>query len=249
MRIAALYDIHGNLPALEAVLADALESSVDEILVGGDICPGPMCGRVLSRLLELDQPVRFLRGNGDRAVLEAASGRALEVIPEAHREAIFESAEQLGPDALDLMRGWPASIRRNIDGLGAVLFCHATPESDQTIFTRRTPEARLSQLFASANADLVVCGHTHMQFELSVDGIRIINAGSVGMPFGRPGAYWLLLGPEPELKRTDYDLTAAARRLRAGGDSHAEAFVERSVLHPPSEEEMLNLYASADREG
>lgn len=246
MRIAALYDIHGNLPALEAVLGDVLESSVDEILVGGDVCPGPMCDRVLSRLLELDRPVRFLRGNGDREVLEAASGRAPDSIPEAYREAILASTRQLAPDSLDLMREWPASIRRNIDGLGEVLFCHATPESDQTIFTRRTPARRLSHLFEGTTADLVVCGHTHMQFELSVSGMHIVNAGSVGMPFGRPGAYWLLLGPEPELKRTDYDLAVAAREIRASGGPLADAFAERSVLRPPSEEDMLNLYARAD---
>ncbi|MFL5520719.1 MAG: metallophosphoesterase family protein, partial [Gemmatimonadales bacterium] len=82
MRVAALYDIHGNLPALEAVLAEARHAGVDEIIVGGDVVPGPMPRETLAALLELDVPVRFIRGNGDREVAALMAGGEPTNVPE-----------------------------------------------------------------------------------------------------------------------------------------------------------------------
>jgi putative phosphoesterase len=246
MRVAALYDIHGNLPALEAVLAEVHAAGVDEVVVGGDVYPGPMCEEVMERLLSLELPVHFIRGNGDREVLELAGGRDPGSIPAAYREAIVWVAERLEPEHRRLMSSWPATLRLQFEGLGDVLFCHATPASDSEIFTRETPDERVAKLFADSDAALVVCGHTHMQFNLEVAGMRGVNAGSVGMPFGEPGAYWLLLGPSIELRRTNYDPEAAAARIRTSGYPQAEEFAEHNVLRPPSEKEMLALYERAE---
>ena len=144
------------------------------------------------------------------------------------------------------MAAWPESTRVEIDPLGEVLFCHATPRSDTEIFTRLTPEDRLQQIFENALAPLVVCGHTHMQFDRMIGRVRVVNAGSVGMPFGEPGAYWLLLGPEVQLRQTLYDLEDASERIRATDYPQAEDFAARNVLHPPSEHETLELFARAE---
>ncbi len=126
------------------------------------------------------------------------------------------------------------------------MFCHATPRNDTEIFTRLTAEERLQPIFQGADAAVVVCGHTHMQFDRTIGGIRVVNAGSVGMPFGEPGAYWLLLGPEIELRHTPYDLAKAAERIRATKYPQAREFAERNILQPPTEAEMLQAFGKAE---
>ncbi len=242
MRVAALYDVHGNLPALEAVLRDVRKASVDLVVVGGDVLPGPMPRESLAASANLDLPVRFIRGNGEREVLAARAGAANERLPENAREVIRWTADRLTAEEAQWPAQWPQTLTLEIPGLGAVLFCHATPRSDVELFTRLTPEDRLREVFAPVEAALVVCGHTHMPFDRRVGKVRVVNAGSVGMPFGEPGAYWLLLGPGVELRRTPYDLRAAADRIRATDYPQAEAFATESILHPPSEAKMLELF-------
>lgn len=235
MRVAVLYDIHGNLPALEAVLREVRDAAVDRVVVGGDVIPGPMPGEAIDALTGLDLPVAFIQGNGEREVLAQPTGS----VPERFREVMRWVGAQLSPEQADRLARWPQTFQLSVSGVGEVLFCHATPRSDTEIFTRLTPEADLVPLFGSAVAPLVVCGHTHMQFDREVGGKRVVNAGSVGMPFGSPGAYWLLLGPDVELRRTEYDLAEAANRIRATDYPQAEEFAANNVLEPPSEEEML----------
>lgn len=245
MRVAALYDVHGNLPALEAVLDDVRRAGVDEVVVGGDVVPGPMPREALARLLELEVPVRFIRGNGEREVLAWMRGTESDAVPERFREVMRWVARQLGPEEERVLAGWPETLRATVEGVGEVLFCHATPRSDTEVFTRATPEERLLPVFAGAGAPVVVCGHTHMQFDRSVGAVRVVNAGSVGMPFGAPGAYWLLLGPGIQLRHTPYDLAAAAERIRATDYPQAEDFAAHNVLRPPSEQEMLDAFSRA----
>jgi diadenosine tetraphosphatase ApaH/serine/threonine PP2A family protein phosphatase len=127
-----------------------------------------------------------------------------------------------------------------------VLFCHATPRNDTELFTRATPDDRLLPVFAGVDAALVVCGHTHMQFDRMIGSLRVVNAGSVGMPFAPPrGAYWLLLGPGVQLRRTDYDFKGAAARIRETTFPQAEALAVRYVLEPPSEAESLALFSGS----
>lgn len=244
-RVAALYDIHGNLPALEAVLGEVRAEGTDLLLVGGDVLPGPMPRETLDSLLGLDLPVRFIRGNGDRSVCEEMEGLP-STVPEPFRKGIHWNAQQLDAGHARAIASWPLTDRVAIDGLGDVLFCHATPRDDNEIFTRVTPEERLLPVFDGAGAPLVVCGHTHMQFDRTVGRTRVVNAGSVGMPFGEPGAYWLLLGPSVQVRRTEYDLAAAADRIRATSYPQAEDFAANNVLRPPSEETILAAFSRAE---
>src|SRR5262245_58181044 len=246
MRIAALYDIHGNLPALEAVLEEVRHADVDRVVVGGDVVPGPIPRGTIARLLALDRPVDFIRGNGDREVLARMRGIETGGVPEAFREVIRWSGEQIHGEYEALLDHWPLTLRLPITGIGEVLFCHATPRNDTEIFTRHTPDDRLLPIFGGFDVPLVVCGHTHMQFDRTIGRTRVVNAGSVGMPFAKAGAYWLLLGPDVQQRRTSYDLERAAERIRATGYPHAEDFASRNVLQPPTEEEMLNAFAHAE---
>jgi predicted phosphodiesterase len=245
MRVAALYDIHGNLPALEAVMEDVRRSGVEQIVVGGDVVPGPMPRESLELLLGLDIPVQFIHGNGDREVLAHLRGQEMTTVPEQFREPLRWSAAQLLPGHEAELASWPAMTSLEVEGIGEVAFCHATPRNDVEIFTRLTPEARLVPVFEELYVPLVVCGHTHMQFNRIVGATRVVNAGSVGMPFGAPGAYWLLLGSGVEFRRTDYDLESAAARVRTTAYPAAADFAEASVLRPPSEEAILERFSKA----
>jgi predicted phosphodiesterase len=246
MRVAALYDIHANLPALEAVLEEVRRAGVDRIVIGGDVLPGPMPRETMAALQAIDLPIDFIRGNGDREVLAQMRGMPSGDIPEQARVAIRWVADQLSPEHERFLSPWPATLRMRIDPPGDVLFCHATPRNDIEMFTRATPDSALVPIFSELDAQLVVCGHTHMQFDRMVGGVRVVNAGSVGMPFGEAGAYWLLLGPGVELRRTTYDLANAANRIRNTAYPQAEEFAERSILHPPSEAEMLQAFAKVE---
>jgi putative phosphoesterase len=245
MRVAALFDIHGNLPALDAVLDDVREARVDQVVVGGDVFPGPMPLEVLARLAELVEPVQFITGNGDRVVLTARSGGEIKEVPAPYRDVIEWCAQILDDEHAARIGAWPATLRLPIDDVGEVLFCHATPRSDTEIFTRRTPDDRLLPIFEGV-ADLVVCGHTHMQFDRTIGTTRVVNAGSVGMPFAAPGAYWLLLGTGVELRRTAYDLDVAAASIRASSYPKADEFAARNILQPPVEDEMLEAYRAIE---
>lgn len=243
VRVAALYDIHGNLPALEAVLEEVRQARVDRIVVGGDVLPGPMPRETLSCLLGLEIPTQFILGNGEVAVLEHMAGRVPSAVPEAYRPIIRWNAEQLPAEYEQTIAAWPKTFSMEISGLGDVLFCHATPRNENEIFTRLTPEDQLLPIFSGVGRRFVICGHTHMQFDRMIGEMRIVNAGSVGMPFGEPGAHWLLLGPGVELRRTAYDLAKAADRIRATTYPQAEDFASRNVLKPPSEQQMLELFS------
>lgn len=246
MRVAALYDIHGNLPALEAVLDEVRQAGVDLVVVGGDVVPGPMPRETLGRLRDLDIPARFIHGNGERAVLTQRSGEEPTEVPERFRGAVRWVAEQLDSEDERWMASWPATLRVDIPELGEVMFCHATPRSDTEIFTRLTPVDRLVPVFAGLDVGLVVCGHTHIQLDRMVGPIRVINAGSVGMPFGEPGAYWLLLGPDVQLRHSDYDLASAADRIRSTEYPQADDFATHHVVQPPSEAQMLEAFSRVE---
>jgi predicted phosphodiesterase len=220
------------------------QAEVDLVVVGGDVVPGPMVRDVVLRLLDLGIPTQFIYGNCEVAVLEQMAGRDPAGLPEQYRPIMRWTAQQLH-DYQRLLAGWPMTLRVELPGLGAVLFCHATPRNEDECFTRLTAEERLLPIFDAASAAVVVCGHTHMQFDRRIGKTRVVNAGSVGMPFGEPGADWLLLGPEVELRHTSYDLTGAAQRIRATEYPQAQEFAERYVLRPPSEEEMLKVFAGA----
>jgi putative phosphoesterase len=196
-RVAALYDVHGNLPALDAVLQ---EVASDVIVVGGDVAAGAWPGEALERLRALGERVRFIRGNADRELVDSA--------PESRAppEVLDFVRERLTDEQLRFLGDLPLTTTIDVDGLGDVLFCHATPRSDDELLTRISPDARWAEALAGVSANVVVCGHTHVQFERRVGEISLVNAGSVGMPYEHaPGAYWAELGPEVSFRRTEYD--------------------------------------------
>ena len=216
MRVAALSDIHGNLPALEAVLAEVEREGVDEIVVGGDSVSGPWPVEVLERLEAV--AARIVRGNADRLVLER---------DESHLGAW--SADRLGSDRLAAVARWPLTLELDVLGLGRVLVCHSTPGSDDPIYTRITPDDEVIDVLGPVTADVLVCGHTHMQYDRRLSGgLRLVNPGSVGLPYeGRRGAFWALLGPDVEFRHTPYDVESTAAAIRA--------------LDAPMEEELIEL--------
>ena len=242
MRVAALYDVHGNLPALEAVLAEVEGDA--KILVGGDAVLGPMPKETL-RLLRA-RGATFIRGNCDREVVaSAATGDELW----ASRARWVH--EQLNDEELAFLHGLPHPLSLEVDVLGPVLFCHGSPRSDEEILTAITPPKRLDPILDGVQEDVVVCGHTHAQFDRLVGDRRLVNAGSVGMAYeGEPGiAAWAFLGPAVELRRTRYDVEEAAKLVRETGLPGADEFAEESLLHPPSAEEVTaHFEALAERQ-
>jgi predicted phosphodiesterase len=231
--VAALYDVHGNLPALEAVLADDAFARADAVVVGGDVASGPMPAEVLDRLGALELPLRWVRGNADREVVDFFDrGDTDHTIygPDAPAErADAFTAARVTRAHRDLLAGFEDVVR--LDG---ALYCHGSPRHDDEIITALTPEARLAPMLAGAHEALVVCGHTHHQFELSVGAQRVVNAGSVGMPYeGAPGAYWLLVADgRPEPRCTVYDIEAASGPLRASGFPDVEDLIRESLVEP-----------------
>lgn len=245
MTVAALYDIHGNAPALEAVLEAIQKEGVDRIVVGGDVLPGPLPIECLEALFALSIPVDFIHGNGDREVLAALDGTPSSTLPPHVRAAIEWTGAQLSADHRARLNDWPSQLSIDDVGAGSVLFCHATPRNDTEIFTERTPAEVLTPIFGQLPQDIVVCGHTHMQFERVIGATRVVNAGSVGMPFGDPGAYWLKLGETVGFRCTPYDRDAAADRIKASGYPDADGFAENNVRTAPAREAMLAAFAHA----
>jgi hypothetical protein len=180
-------------------------------------------------------------------VLAQIRGEDISEVPEQYREVIRWTAQQLYPGDERLLAEWPSTWRAQVDELGDVRFCHATPRNDTEGFTRLTPDDRLLPVFAGADASLVVCGHTHRQFDRTIGRVRVVNAGSAGMPFAEPrGAYWSLLGPNVELRRTDYDFTDAAAQIRRTNYPQLEDLSVRYILQPPLESESLELLAQVE---
>jgi predicted phosphodiesterase len=229
MRVAALYDVHGNLPALEAVLDDVRRERVDATVIGGDAVAGPFPVETFERLVSLPDAL-FVRGNADRLVVERVEG--------------FGSAwcaDQLGAQRLAAVDLWPFDQRLDVGGLGEVVFCHATFRTDEEIVTRITPDHEVVAAFPGGGTAVV--GHTHVQFDRRYDGLHLINAGAVGMPYeGRRGAFWALLGAgQIELRRTEYDVEAAAETIRASGWPEAAQLAEW-LTHPQDPTEATAVF-------
>jgi putative phosphoesterase len=221
--VAAISDVHGNLPALEAVLDEIEHAGVDAIVCCGDVAAGPLPRETCERLMALDG-IRFVRGNADREPGDWAAAQ----LERRHR---------------DFLASFEDTVTLDVNGLGRVLFCHGTPRSDEEIVTAITPEMRLAAVMGEPGADVVVCGHVHVQFDRRAGATRVVNAGSVGLPYeGRPGAYWALLGPDVELRRTEYDLDAAIERMRAGGYPDLDEMLRESLVEPTPADEVTRFF-------
>jgi predicted phosphodiesterase len=219
VRVAALHDVHGNLPALEAVLAEVASLEVDRIVCGGDAVAGPFPRESLELLVRSD--ARFLRGNADRELGDWV-------------------AERLDPLSLAFLAELPTTV--SLDG---VLYCHGSPRSDEEILTPVSPEERFREALAGVEERLVVGGHTHVQFEREVDGRRFANAGSVGRPYqGRRGAFWALVADGVvELRHTPYAIEAAVTAIRTSGYPDADALCS-TLLEPEDPDEVSRYFES-----
>ena len=246
MRIAVLCDIHGNLPALDAVLAEVDLLDVDAIVVGGDVVPGPFMAETVDRLRALDDRARFVMGNGDREIVEAFdAGRRPEDAGD-DRFARFTAwcASRIDRGRRDFLASFEPVVHLEADDVGPVLFCHGSPRSDTEIITRVTAPERLGPMLAGVAEPTVVCGHTHHQFVLEAAGRRVLNAGAVGMPYqGAAAAFRLLLGPDVQMRRTDYDVDGAVEAIRATGAPDIDAvMLQDSLLTPTTAEDVARYF-------
>jgi predicted phosphodiesterase len=236
-KVAALYDVHGNLPALEAVLAEVEREQPDLVVFGGDILAGWLPREVLAEVRALPA-ARFVSGNCERemiSVFDQGGGGRYEMTTYA--------AHQLTGSDRDFLAGWEPNLTVEIEGLGPVMFCHATPRSDETILTPYTPDDEVEAELEGA-PEVVVYGHIHVQGDRRLPGHRLVNAGSVGMSYGETAACWALLGPDVQLRRTRYDLDKAVEQLSGTGwPGGIEAAQARR--QPPSAEEALRSFEKA----
>ena len=234
-RVAVLSDVHANVPALEAVLAQVHAAEPDLVVFCGDLTWGPEPARTVAAVRSLGERAVLLRGNAERAVLQLAAG---ERSPETARDGWMLDRHR--GELVAYLATFAFSAVVDVEGLGAVRFCHGSPRSDHEAVSPGTPEDRFGALMSGVGEDVLVTGHTHIQFDRRVGRWRSINPGSVGLPFhiGAPGtAYWATLGPDVTLRRTTYPVADALAQVRAVGDPAAEK-IAGLLTHPPSPAEI-----------
>lgn len=247
MKIAAIYDIHANPVALKAILADIEKNDIDLIIVGGDVISGPMPKETLRLLQDVAAPIKYILGNSESEVLRYLNGAEINGLSERADEEARWVSRQLTLEQQESIASWSLTEKIELDELGTILFCHGTPRSNVEIITRFTPKEKLKKLFKNIDASVVVCGHTHMQFDRKIDNIRIVNAGSVGMPFGKTGADWLLIDSCIYFKHTDYDLEEAAKLIQKSNYPYAESFVMNNVLNSPSVSDAFEMLTKLEQ--
>jgi predicted phosphodiesterase len=228
VNVLALYDIHGNIDALEAVLADRRAGGAHAVVVGGDAVPGPFARATLDRLERLEVPVHWVRGNGEREVAEAV-GTPPPPKDDLARVTAAITARELGDADARALGDIP--LTRELDG---VLYCHATPRADDDLVTRLSPPERWARALDGVTAALVVAGHTHQQDDREVGDVRFVNAGSVGLPYeGDGAARWLWVADgRPELRETPYDAAAAGRRMLGEGGWEDTQSITAALIEP-----------------
>jgi predicted phosphodiesterase len=248
-RVAILSDVHGNAVALAAVLEELDAAAPDLIVFGGDLSWGPLPLETLALARGLRTKAIFVRGNAERALAELADARERGADePPSPRERWL--LDQHGDEERAFLESFLTDAVVEIDGLGPTRFCHGSPRSDEELITFATPEARIRAALAGVDERMLVTAHTHIQFDRTVAGVRSVNPGSVGMPYeGRAGAaFWAVLGPDVELRQTDYDLAEAVRRYRASCDPLAEEMVEL-LERPPARTEVVEQAEAAEFAG
>jgi predicted phosphodiesterase len=227
LRVAALADVHGNAPALEAVLAEVAREQVDVVVFCGDLTWGPLPVETLALVRALETPARFVRGNADRMVGSDDSERGAWL------------AARHGPEATALVNGFEPYVVVDVDGLGPARFVHGSPRSDEECVTPETPAERVAEFMAGVPERVVVTAHVHVSYDRELDGVRLLGPGSVGRPYeGERGARWAVLGPGVELRRTDYDHEAAAEAYRRSGMPEVELDVD-ALLQPITRAEII----------
>jgi predicted phosphodiesterase len=241
-RVAVFSDIHGVLPALEAVLAEPDVQTAELVVLTGDIAAGPQPVETLDLLVSLGERAVWVRGNADRELAAMARGEG----GEAPDQISPWAANQLRPDQIELLAGLPSTVTLEVDGLGPVLFCHATPRDDEEMVLVDSPISRWAEVFSGVPEEVrtVVCGHTHMPFARQVDRRLVINAGSIGMPYGAPGPSWALLTPDGvQLRRSALEPDVAADLVsKASSYQEIDAWVNEYLRTNYSDIEALEAF-------
>jgi len=229
VRVAALADVHGNAPALAAVLDEVEGEAPDLVVFCGDLTWGSLPQETLALVRDLSIPTRFVRGNADRAVTEDVESARGAWIRAQHTE-----------EDLEFLASFESTVTEVVAGLGSTCFAHGSPRCDEECVTERTPRDRVAEFMAGRSEACVVTAHVHVQYDRVLDGIRLLSPGSVGVPYeGRRGAFWAILGPTVELRRTDYDIEAAVALMRASGDPDAGR-IGALLLEPPSRADVID---------
>lgn len=226
-RVALLADLHGNLVALDAVLAEVDRLDVGRVVIAGDVAWGVQPAETVARVMALAGRVTVIQGNADREVADPGTVEGDAFL----RDSTAWCADQLTPDQCRWLGGLPLTATIRVDGMGGVLICHGSPRSDVEGMRPDTDPAPVQTWLANTREPVVVCGHTHVQFERTVGQHRIVNPGSVGLHYGASGAQWALLGPDVEFRTTAYDNERAAEFARHSGIHGAEDFA-RFLLDP-----------------
>jgi putative phosphoesterase len=228
MRVAALADVHGNAPAFAAVLMEVEREQPDLVVFCGDLTWGSLPQETLALVRGLEIPARFVRGNADRMVGVETEGRGPWMIA------------QHADEDLALLDTFEETVTVDVVGLGPTCFCHGSPRSDEECVTEHTPADRVRDFMSGRDERVVVTAHVHVQYDRTIAGIRCVGPGSVGLPYEgvAGGAYWALLGPDVELRRTAYDVDTAVARMGETDDPRVEQIVEL-MLTPPSRDEAI----------
>jgi predicted phosphodiesterase len=242
MRIAALYDIHGNYPALEAVVQELHIAKPDKVVIGGDIVSGPMPNETMKCLMELGNDVVWVLGNGDVDVSERKiNGNINNSLSEQAKVITEWVANIIDESMARFLISLPINHFIRDDKLGMIGFCHATPNDYNYVFTPVTPNGEVKKVFNNEMEGYFICGHTHIQFEKTIDNLKIVNAGSVGMPFSEEhGAEWLLLeNGVIRFMKTKYDIDLAKKQIKQTTYPFKDEFIETNVINPKRPEEMI----------
>jgi predicted phosphodiesterase len=240
-----LSDVHGVLPALDAVLAQPAVQAADRLVVTGDLAAGPMPVQTLDRLIALGDRVVLVRGNADRELVSLARGEVDDVGDPIAPWA----AAQLRSNQVELLAGLPHPVTLSVAGFGPVLFCHAVPDDDEQVVLVDTRLSRWADMLSSLPDDVatVVCGHTHMPFVRLAHRRLIVNPGSVGMPYGRAGAHWAVLADGAvTVHRTMFDVAAARAEIVAAGSPHAAAWAADYLDNVASDAEAIEAFGPRD---
>lgn len=238
-RVAVLADVHGNAVALSATSEDVVDEAPDLLVFLGDLTWGPLpedTWQLVQALCDsFTGRTSFVRGNAERVLSELRHGKR-QAEPSLRERWLLDEHTTSTLDALDR---FPGSVVVEIEGLGPTRFCHGSPRSDEELITPATPIRRMREILTGVAERVLVTAHTHIQFDRIAQDVRSVNPGSVGVPYqGQPGAYWAILGPDVELRRTEYDLELAIARYRETSDPFAETMIE-TLLRPPPLREVI----------
>ena len=233
-RVAIMADIHGNDSALEAALSEINAEAFDCIAILGDITWGTFPEETYRLLAPLAHKLVCIRGNADRAAVELAHKPDTEL---SERERWMVAAHS--PEVMVFLESLPTTATITVSGLGDIRLSHGSPRTDIEVVTPETPHGRIEEFMSGVEQRCVATAHTHVSYVRRVGDTVLFNPGSVGMPYeGKRGAFWAALGPDIELRHTEYDVEGFVGRMLASDDPAAQ---ELSVLmlEPPTREEAI----------